>query len=181
MTKNQIEYFKLQEQKDYNAKDINLRSLQHEENVRSNKEREKENLRSNQARENETHRSNVANENLTKIRDDRRHQVDLGNLNESIRSHKAQEAIGRSQVQVGWAQVGLGYSQLAEAQRSNKVNEGLRSREADIKSVDVYERVRSNQANEQLRADELGLKYDELDFKYVKLTTDTVASLVPWN
>lgn len=80
MTKNQIDYWNLQEIKRANlAKET--------ENYRSNKAKEDETQRSNLAKEGETNRANLASEGIA-----------FANLGEQTRSHMAQESLTQSQL-----------------------------------------------------------------------------------
>jgi hypothetical protein len=80
MTQNQINYWRLQEEKRSHL-------ATESETQRSNLAKEAENYRSNLAKETETHRSNVVNEGVA-----------FGNLNESVRSHTAQEDIANREL-----------------------------------------------------------------------------------
>lgn len=140
MTKNQIEYQKLLESKRANRAqetETNRANLMNEELIRSRdtatldlRGRElQETQRSNQAREAENFRSNLAREGENK-----RHNV--AQEMENSKHNRAQEAIG-------YGNISLGYSNLAEARRSNQANERIRRNE-------LFERQRSNLANEAI-------------------------------
>lgn len=140
MTKNQIEYQKLQESKRANraqeaetkranlmneelirSRDtatLDLRGRELQETQRSNQAREAESFRSNLARESENYRHNVAQE------------------RETSKHNRAQE-------ELGYANISLGYSNLVETRRSNQANERIRESE-------LLERQRSNLANEAI-------------------------------
>lgn len=163
LTKNQIEYQKLLEERARNVElrrsntaneeltrrrdlgTLELRGKELAETQRSNYAREFEtnrsniakeieNVRSNKAREQETHRSNVANEeetkraNVERERETSRHNI----ASEGNERLKAEAAMGRAAAQ--FAQVGLGYANLNELNRSNLARE--------------QETVRANKAKE---------------------------------
>lgn len=52
-------------------------------------------------------------------------QLGWSNLSESIRHNKETEGISRESVALGYANLGLGYDQLAESERSHLANESL--------------------------------------------------------
>jgi hypothetical protein len=106
------------------------------ENTRHNLAVETEAHRSNVAREEETHRSNVAHETET-----HRHNVVVET--ETERANRANEDIKRESNAIGWANVSLGYANLAEATRHNKANES-------ISQQSVTEAARHNRATERV-------------------------------
>lgn len=107
---------RLNEDSRHNLRLEDLQSSSIEETIRSNLAREIETNRANIARESETKRSNMAVESETK------------------RSHLANEAIGRSNVS-------LGYAQLNETTRANKERERLNR-------LQYSEQVRHSKAQE---------------------------------
>lgn len=109
MTRNQLAYWELQETKRANLVKENQNAQQIAEQRRANEARELETFRSNTARESENHRSNLAQENLSH-----------GNLLELTRAHQVNEDIG-------YRNVGLGYSNLAETSFANRRNEAIRT------------------------------------------------------
>lgn len=168
MTRNQIEYWRLQET------ERNNRAVEKETN-RANLARERETNRSNLAREAETHRTNVAVEKetqrshlageqltrlqmqqnlfLTRLDQDERarsnranEQINLKRVEESYRSNRANEVIARADQRVKEIDAVTRRAGQAEAERANKANEQLR-REAQ------YETQRSNKAQESLKRD----------------------------
>lgn len=126
MTQNQINYWKLQEERRSNL-------AQEGETKRSNLAKEAETNRSNIAKETETHRSNVANEGVA-----------FGNLSETQRSHQAQESISLQ----GLAEQAR-HSQAVEAEehRSNLARETENMRHNVAMEGETR---RSNIANEVL-------------------------------
>lgn len=100
MTRNQIEYQKLVE------------------TSRNNQAVEKETNRSNLAREAETNRSNIAREYETNRHNIVGEQQGWTQLAESERAHRASESLG-------YANVGLGYSNLSEVEQHNRQTEWL--------------------------------------------------------
>lgn len=140
MTKNQIDYWTLQENKRHNVST-------EEETKRSNQAKEAENFRSNTARETETNRHNVATE-----------QVDIGRLNETVRHNK----ISESQTDVSLAEsarhnkaleslqgrdLNIRAQQVAETGRHNVVSEGFESTrvEYESKMAEVNSRFRNSE------------------------------------
>lgn len=134
MTKNQIDYWSLQEVK-----------------------------RHNQATEGEEQRANRAREsyNLGSLSESARHNlaaegIDISKLQESIRHSKATEGLGVSELQErvrsDKAQESLKRSENREKVRSNKANEGLRSIEVKTSRQDLAERKRHNIAGEAVSA-----------------------------
>lgn len=140
MTRNQIDYWNLQEQKRNNmvvSKESNRHNLATEGlTLQANMEQGRHNV----ATENlgmlnyqETSRSNRARENLQQqninlgyanFGETSRHNLvtegqGWANINENLRSHLANESIG-------WGNIGLGYSNLFELNRSNLANESIR-------------------------------------------------------
>nr|AVX53516.1 putative ORF1 [Marmot picobirnavirus] len=167
LTKNQIEYFKAVNQKNYwdaalsetsrsNRANERITSLRDAETKRSNLAREKEtnrsnvakeneNTRSNQAREIENFRSNLARETETQRSNlARESEASLHNRvseNETMRHNLATESetsrTNRVNESIKSSNISLGYSQLSELSRANKANE--------------LERNRSNVASELIR------------------------------
>lgn len=160
MTRNQISYWDLKERERSNK-------ANEKETHRSNKAREQETNRHNVVTEQETERHNRAMEGLTlaQVTEQQRHnmQTELqasNELAERQRSNLANEEIGRLNVAVGFANVALGYSRLAEETRHNQANESLtlgNLQETVKRDNDQYEynqsmlneTIRSHQANEQ--------------------------------
>lgn len=126
MTQNQINYWKLQEERRSNL-------AQEGETKRSNLAKEYETNRSNLAKETETHRSNMASEGVA-----------FGNLSEAQRSHQAQEALAQQSLA---EQVRHSQAVEAEENRSNLAREAENFRHNT--SVESETR-RSDIANEVL-------------------------------
>lgn len=116
MTANLINYWSFNESRRHNQamEELNRGSLA--ETYRHNIAVETESHRSNLAREFETMRSNIAHETETN-----RHNLVVEN--ETERSNRANEAIRRESNAIGWANVSLGYAQLAEHERHNRATE----------------------------------------------------------
>lgn len=141
MTKNQIEYNKLLEQRRTNLRNEELTASRDLEAARHNLEGEGiqrqtlgETARANRAREAETYRANLAKEALgvrqaeeTERANRLREQLQSSTLAETRRSNIAKES---------------------ETRRSNLATEGLRSQEIDIRSREQAETARSNLARE---------------------------------
>lgn len=162
MTQNQIRYWELQETKRSNSAketETNRANVAREgETHRANVANETETNRSNVAREKETNRHNLATEgiDLGKLEETKRHNVstegetkrhnvatesiDMGKLGETIRHNQAAESLSQ-------AQIGLGYSQLAEAIRSNKRNEQIRMEDVTSNSALRESMARLNDMN----------------------------------
>lgn len=129
MTANLIAYWSHAEAKRHNAAveaETNRANVAREdETARHNLMVERETYRSNIARESETHRANVAYEtelnrsNVARETETQRHN--MVSERETTRHNKAQEDIG-------WANIGLGYSQLAESIRHNQAVESETAR-----------------------------------------------------
>ena len=131
MTANQINYQNLQELKRHNV------STEFEA-VRSNVAREIENNRHNVVGEVETNRHNVAGEYETN-----RHNV-TWEQETSLHNRITEQETGRhnrATEGIGYSQVRLGYSQLAELARHNQETEGLQS---DYQLYDYNMRNREN-------------------------------------
>lgn len=148
MTRNQISYWTLEENKRSNR-------VNEAETQRSNKAREKETNRHNLATEEETHRHNVATELLTSQAqaEQARHNgvTEMQNsiaLAETERSHRANEGLQLQQIYLGYANLGLGYAQLEESQRHNAANE-------KFNLLNLAETERANEAREQISRDQL--------------------------
>lgn len=137
MTRNQINYWDLEEKKRSNrAQEIetNRANLAREgETARNNRAVEAETNRSNLAREQETHRANVANEDIKNR-----------TLIETGRHNLATEGLQQQQIGLGYSQLGLGYSQLAEQQRTNQANEQIAASRAATEMQKVAEQQRHN-------------------------------------
>lgn len=138
MTRNQIAYWEYRERARSNL-------ANERENARANRAREIETNRSNLANETETNRSNVARETETNRHNLITEVLEQGKLNETVRhnqtvetetnrSNLANEALkgrelserersNRANEAIGWGNVSLGYANLAEVTRSNKVRE----------------------------------------------------------
>lgn len=164
LTHDQLAYWQLQETKRANN-----------ETARSNKARETETNRANLAHEAETKRHNIMSEILTsrQIAETTRHNftseiIALNQQNEVQRANRANEALKLAQVNLGYSQVGLGYAQLHETQRSNitretqnlmSLNETIRSnmaRENNTRFLNIAsttETHRANIASEALKAE----------------------------
>lgn len=117
----------------YRGQELNIRQNELAETIRSNQAREFETNRSNLAREIETNRSNIAQEK-------ERNRSNVASEQETARSHRATEALRTREI-------GLGYSQLAEAERSNRARE--------------LETYRSNTARE-IETNRTNLVYEDL-------------------
>lgn len=94
-----------------------------------------ETRRTNKAREKETHRANLAQEALS-----------TRQLTEVERHNLASEGLQRSSIGAQYAQIQLGYSQLAEQSRANQAREAETTR-ANL----VNESIRLAQNEEQVR------------------------------
>lgn len=135
MTKNQIDYWNLQETKRHN-------SVTEGETGRHNLAAEGETSRHNVVTERETERSNRA-----------REGIDLGKLNESVRHNKVTESeTNRHNV----ATEGIDLGKLNETQRHNQASER-------ISGGQLSETVRHNIATENLGLGNLNLGYSQLD------------------
>lgn len=136
MTKNQIEYWKLQEQK------------------RANSAMELENVRSNMAREHETERANRANEAQTKVRDANTFAINYAANQEKQRSNMAQEALTMAYNDRYFANLAdrLQHDRnvLQETTRSNKARES-ETRRSNIAMENELQR--SHRASEGLQAE----------------------------
>lgn len=128
MTKNQIDYWRLQEEKRSHA-------ATEGETKRSNLAKEAENYRSNLARETETHRANVVSEGIA-----------FGNLSEATRSHMANEGIAQANLE---ETVRHQMATESETQRSNLAKEMENYRH---NSAVESETRRSNIVNEGINA-----------------------------
>lgn len=205
MTKNQLEYRAQNEQmrsnlaKEAETKRFNLvqEQLQREglaqdlakftrsqsEIERSNRVRERETLRGNIARENETYRANVASlDELSRhnmameARDAAQLRLSEKQFNEAVR-HNTQ-TIG-----LGYANVGLGYSQLTETARANvaRENENFRSnvaRETETHRANVVSETISGIRNRETNRHNLAMEVIDLtkvenDFTLGKYRNET--------
>lgn len=170
MTKNQIEYLKLRETQRANLAQEDLTRSRDSRAYEVSLGTLAESQRHNRATEiqarlslDETSRHNLAGEVLTRgnldesIRHNQAVEKEASRhnkvgesyneraLSESRRHNVAQEAIGRSQVGASYANVNLGYSQLAETSRANVARETENTR-SNIARED--ENQRHNQATE---------------------------------
>lgn len=167
MTRNQIEYWSLLENKRSNI-------ARETETKRANLAREVETNRSNVARELETARSNRMNEQITSLRDLRNYLTTFMNLQEQARHQRASESLGKQQLAESQRsayererqsaintaatvqQLDISRSQVAETMRSNQARESeqYRSNTANelLKSQSIMETQRSNVANESIRS-----------------------------
>lgn len=139
MTKNQIEYWSLQERREHNTQT-------RAEAARANRAKEAETNRSNMATERETNRSNVVREtetaraNLAKEAETFRHniaseQVQLGALNETIRSNYAREQeAARHNVAVEQEQYRSNVAREQETSRANRASEQLSSQRNSLQA-----------------------------------------------
>lgn len=133
MTHNQIEYWKLQEEK------------------RSNITNETENARHNRATETEASRHNVAVETLQ-----------LGSLNETIRSNKAREgltaAANAEQARHNVASENLQAGVLAESLRHNQQMESVSAGQLQLGQDTLSETQRHNEATEVINTGGIAAK-----------------------
>lgn len=169
MTRNQIEYWSLQERKQHNA-------ATRAETERSNRAREAEATRSNTANEAETKRANLAREmetsrsNLAKEQETFRHnreqeRVAIGSLNETIRHNTAyEEEAARHNAAVEYETYRSNLAREAETYRSNVRREqqtdaynrayvALQNEQNRIAGLRAQEEHRSNLAAEQINRD----------------------------
>lgn len=123
MTQNQIAYWSLEETKRANR-------VNEGETHRHNTVSEAEMNRHNIATEYETNRHNLQTELLTSQAnsENARHNAATemtANFNaaENARANRERESIQRENIQLGYANVGLGYSQLAETSEHNRATE----------------------------------------------------------
>lgn len=162
MTRNQLTYWENEERKRSNR-------AQEQETTRSNRARETETNRHNVIVEVETERHNRATENLgwAQLTEQNRHAVKTEqqqdrNLAEQERANLAREQLQALNLNLGWAQLGLGYSQLAETIRSNQTREGqnlmslvetnrANQERESISWANLDETKRSNEVNESLK------------------------------
>jgi hypothetical protein len=130
-----------------NAADVATRAKTLEEAIRHNKAYEQETQRHNVESENinwfnaqENQRHNIEGEAIGwfNAREQQRHNLvweDQGQqtINETVRHNKANEGIG-------WANVSLGYANLAETRRHNTKTEAQQNRQLSINAADVQNR-----------------------------------------
>lgn len=148
MTRNQIDYNRLLEERRSNRAKEELAASQNAEVVRHNYETERQNLisldemgRSNRARESETQRTNLAQEALKGREIDERIRSNL--RSEALRSAELAERTRRNDADI------LHNANLLQEQiRSNKAKESLSSQEINIKRNTLSETIRANQARE---------------------------------
>lgn len=135
MTRNQIDYWSLQETK------------------RHNSSTEGESQRHNVATEQETNRHNVVGERETERSNRAREGIDLGKLNESVRHNQATEKeTNRHNV----ATEGIDLGKLQETSRHNRSTESLGY-------ANLGETSRHNQASEAIGMSNVNLGYAQLD------------------
>lgn len=169
MTRNQIEYWKLQEEKRSNrAGETETRraNLAREtESHRSNLANERENARSNRARENLQREGNVINS-LHLERQDAENER-ANRASEALRAdsnaiERERITLGYTQAaanrEVGMANAGVGYAQVAESTRANMANEAERSRSNKQQEVVNYINAYANRQNADTRQREQSLK-----------------------
>lgn len=132
----------LQISRDSLAESVRHAKVSEQEMERSNRAREDETRRANQARETELNRSNLAGEAQRRAE-----------LAETSKYHS--QSIG-----LGYANVNLGYSQLAEAERSHRANEILGQQQ-------LAEQVRTHLRNEQITE-----ARDKMNFELGVLNSD---------
>lgn len=149
MTQNQIAYWNYKESGRHN------RAVEAETH-RANRAQETETNRHNVTWEQETERHNRAIEGLTSVQNVETHRSNV--VRESLqaeanaeiaRNNRAKEALTHESNLVGFAQVGLGYSQLNEASRHNVVDEKNRQAQLLLNQQSIEEQARANQVNEQ--------------------------------
>lgn len=130
MTANQINYWRLQEDKRHNVTSEN-------ETGRHNQATEKETGRHNLAVEGETNRHNLQTE-----------QVDIGKLNESVRHNYQTEALGRDQLSET-----IRHNQTTEneTKRHNVADETIRGQSLSIDAAQLLEQSRHNVETEHLQ------------------------------
>lgn len=166
MTRNQIEYWRLVENKRSNL-------ANEAENKRANLARELETNRSNLAREAESHRANVAIEQITSLRDLRSYLTNMLGIQETIRANKARESISTRQAvetersnrererqqllsfNLDRSKLSVQQDSLNESIRANKAREAetTRSNQAReyLSAKQLFEANRSNLANESIK------------------------------
>lgn len=145
MTTNQIQYWSLQEQKRHNLATERQTDRNLAENERSHMANESlvlmqnlETARHNLAGELEMNRHNVAYENETQ-----RHNLANEDYNNRLLIEQTRHNVESEKI--GFANVSLGYAQLAESTRHNKASENIATQQN-------IETRRSNIANEQIRS-----------------------------
>lgn len=157
MTANQINYWKLQEDKRHNVETERLSDIQRQEEIRHNLAGEglnklslEESVRHNTVTEGEAFRSNVARE-QENVRSNMAYEIELNRSNvaresENVRHNKASEALGLTQVQEA-------YAELGESRRHNQISEGLSVVNTEISRTkeDRYASVQSYRAREEQR------------------------------
>lgn len=167
MTKNQIDYWNYVEAKRHNRET-------ERENERANLERERENRRSNKSKEGEIHRSNLASEAVKREANAINAHFNEVSLNEQQRRNLASELltaqsqdIERARIKLGYAQaetslqsahiaagpsyaqVGLGYSNLAELNRHQLAVEEEQRRSNFAKETASWSQAESSATNAQ--------------------------------
>lgn len=155
MTQNQIAYWSLEETKRANKVDEGER---HRHNVASESEINRHNV----ATEYETNRHNVATELLTSqsnsenVRHNQAQEsIATFNAEENARANQEREAIQRSNIDLGYANVGLGYSQLAESSRHSMATEKqqlLELNETKEYHDETYQHWNAQDTNDFLKA-----------------------------
>lgn len=138
MTANQINYWKVQEDKRHNTTAENIDLAKHYENVRHNTEMESETRRHNWVDEGETRRHNIAGE-------DENRRAHLAAETENVRSHKVSEAeIERSHK-----------ATEAENARSNSLSTAAKLYDSDVK-------LTTGRMSALSKADAFGVNYGSL-------------------
>lgn len=159
MTRNQIDYWNLQENSRHNV-------VTEKETGRHNLATEQETARSNMAREVETGRHNRATESidLGKLQEQSRHNrvsegqedtrlsIESGKLVETGRHNLETEAQGR-------VNLGLSSDTLAELRRHNKATESLTGTDLNIKSMSQQETMRHNLTSESIEQQKAESQY----------------------
>lgn len=137
MTKNQIDYWTLQESKRHNV-----------------------------TTENETNRHNVVTEGETERHNRATESRDLGALNESIRHNQATEAIELGKLQEtsrhNVVSEGQNQSALTETSRHNQATEANANKQIQLGYSQLSEQKRHNVASEQLQGQDLNIKAGQL-------------------
>lgn len=139
MTANQINYWKLQEDKRHNVETERLSNIQRQEEIRHNLAGEgldklslEESVRHNTVTEGEASRANIARETETNranlIYEAETHRANVAREEENIRHNKANEAVGIAEVKES-------YAELGEAARHNQISEGLTVIQTDISRI----------------------------------------------
>lgn len=125
MTNNQINYWRYKEDSRHNK-------VTEVETERHNRVAEAEIVRHNVVSEGEVYRHNVVTEGEIQRHNIESEALGRAQLDEVVRHNVRSEALETQRIQLGYAQVSLGYSQLQEARRSNIANEQIRGRANEI-------------------------------------------------